>query len=108
MLESVSTVQTSVAQNSRHEGYIDQINFSMTHSSACADTICALQVWQGSQECSIKLIDSNNTYSQGHRVRISSFLVSGELATLQGSNSWLQEGIVQSASASQNQRLLTS
>ena len=52
------------------------------------------QAWKGSKECLIEVVNLSKTYSQGHRVKITSLLVSGELATLTGSNTWLQEGII--------------
>ena len=42
----------------------------------------------------MEVVNLSKTYSQGHRVKITSLLVSGELGTLSGSNTWLQEGIV--------------
>lgn len=55
-----------------------------------------MQAWKGSKECLIEVVNLSKTYSQGHRVKITSLLVSGELATLNASNTWLQEGIINS------------
>ena len=52
------------------------------------------QAWKGSKECVVEVVNLSKTYSQGHRVKITSLLVSGELGTLSGTNTWLQEGIV--------------
>ncbi len=48
----------------------------------------------GSQECVIGISNLPKTYSKGHRVKVNSLLVSGNMASMQIGNAWIESGVI--------------
>jgi len=53
-----------------------------------------VQVPQWSRECVVQVTNLNQTFSQEHKVKVTSLLISGELGTLEAGSAWLELGTV--------------
>lgn len=53
-----------------------------------------MQADQGSEVCTIGITNLAKTYSEGHKIKVNSLMVSGEMGSLQTDISWIEEGVV--------------
>ncbi len=63
------------------------------------------QVHPGSQECLVRITNSQTTYSQGHSISLNSLLVSGELAFLKADIAYVETLRIQGAATNRRARL---
>lgn len=48
----------------------------------------------GSSECVVGVINAQRTHSTGHKIKVCSLLVSGEMSSADAGNAWLEAGLV--------------